>query len=66
MFPKQKIGIVMNVKIIVLTLCEWICVLIASYFVLQTECSYDEIAASITYLVIAGLLEFIKNKVIED
>lgn len=56
----------MKNKIIVLTVCEWICVLIASAFALQTEFSYYDVVGSVGYLSIAGFLEYLKYLINEE
>ena len=56
----------MKSKIIVLTLCEWICVFVAAWCALQTE--FDNVYCSIAMLFVvnAGLLEYAKNESKED
>ena len=50
---------------ITLTCIVWLCVLIAATFALQSNGTYIDMLASISWLIIAGFIEWIKYKVIQ-
>ena len=64
--PKTNIEYIMKLRIIALTICEWIAVLFAAKFALQDFNIVSDTITAMLCLGVAGVFEYLKHIIKED